>query len=80
MPSFLVQDVWLCGEADRQRHRERVSPVRRDGPRAASSGHCQLYQQSHAGTSATQMSEQATFEHFGPLGILGDEIFNEVCL
>lgn len=58
MCPFLLQDVWLCGEADRQCDRERVSPVCRDGPRAASCGHRQLYQQSHAGTAATQMREQ----------------------
>lgn len=49
------QDVWLCGEADWQHHRERVPPVRRDGPRAAGCGHCQLHQQSHAWTSAAPM-------------------------
>ena len=54
---LLLQDVWLRGEAYGQRHRERVSPVCRDGPRAAGCGHRQLYQQSHVGTTAAQMRE-----------------------
>lgn len=62
--TFLLQDVWLCGEADGQCYRERVSPVCRDGPRAASCGHCQLYQQSHAWTSATQMRELENLKMF----------------
>lgn len=53
--TFRLQDVRLRGKADRQCNGERLSPVCRGGPRAASCGHCQLYQQSHAWTSATQM-------------------------
>lgn len=52
---FLPQDVWLRGAAGGQHHGERVSPVCRDGPRAARCGHRQLHQQSHAGASAAQM-------------------------
>lgn len=56
--SFLLQDVWLCGQADRQCYRKRVSLVCRDGPRAASCGNCQFYQQSDAGTTVSQMRKQ----------------------
>lgn len=69
--SLLLQDVWLCGEADGQCYRERVSPVCRDGPRAASCSHCQLYQQSHAGTTDTQMREQENLTTLDYLGIWG---------
>lgn len=69
---FLLQDVWLRGEADGQRYGERVSPVCRDGPRAASCGHCQLYQQSHAGTTATQMREQENLKTLDCWGSGGD--------
>lgn len=53
--SFLLQDVWLCGQADRQCYRKHVSPVYRDGPWAASRGNCQFHQQSDVRTTATQM-------------------------
>lgn len=57
----LVQDVWLCGETDRHCYRECVSPVCRDGPRATSCSNRQLYQQSHAGTTATEMRKTENF-------------------
>lgn len=53
--TFRLQDVRLRGKTDRQCNRERLSLVCRGGPRAASCGHCQLYQQSHAWTTASQM-------------------------
>ena len=57
LSGFSLQDVRLCGQADGQFHGKRLSPVCRDGPRAASRRHRQLYQQSHAGTAAAEMRE-----------------------